>query len=348
MNRTAILWLVLLGLVVQTPHTSLSQLRFTPVPDTTGSGPGPYDPFGPEHAPDHTGQGSGGVLTPSPYENHIHSYFTRINADYYGVQLMLDSPLQLAVGSAWSAYQTHNFGFIAKARTTGFREKEFDLLRQQDVPYYLFSAEGSFEYPYKEHGFRAYKVRIHWKTVTEGLSMPGTGFIVSRGNLLAASDRPMGRRLEVELTYLQIAGGYIMPLSPQPGGVNLALCFGADLLGGKYQTYYNGLGEFLGGKIGSIGWVADFGWNAGRWVNLSGFVGGEWGFSTGGLHMYTDKIVFADIARTSIFFGLQATGRWFNITGGIAKEWEYIDFQSTEDAERALRYHLGASIYIRR
>jgi len=158
----------------------------------------------------------------------------------------------------------------------------------------------------------------------------------------------MGRRLELELTFIQIAGGYIMPLSPQPGGVNLALCFGADLLGGKYQAYYSGLGEFYGGKIGSIGWVADFGWNAGRWVNLSGFVGGEWGFSTGGLHMFTDKLVFADIARTSLFFGLQATGRWFNITGGIAKEWEYIDFQSTEDADRALRYHLGASIYIRR
>ncbi len=348
MTKPGILCLLLPVFLLLTPHPSLSQFRFSPPGDTTRAGYDANDPFGPEHSPDHTGQGSGGVLTPSPYENIIHTYFTRINADYYGVQYMLDSPLQIAAGSGWSAYQSHNFGFMAKVRTSGFREKEFDLLRREDVPYYLLSTEASFEYPYREHGFRSFKIRAHWRTVTEGLSMPGVGFIVSHGNLLVGSDRPMGRRLEAELTYIQVAGGYVMPLSPEPGGVNLALCFGADLLGGKYQSYYSGLGEFYGGKIGSIGWVADVGWNAGRWVNLSGFVGGEWGFSTGGLHMYTDKIVFADIARTSIFLGLQATGRWFNVTGGITKEWEYIDFQNTEDADRALRYHLGVGIYFRR
>jgi hypothetical protein len=348
MDRPTVWRFALLLIILQVSALASAQISLSPLPDSLRTKQSQDDPFGPEHSPDHTGQGSGGVLTPSPYESTMHTYFTRINADFYGVQYMLDSPLQIALGSGWSAYQDRSFGFMAKVRTSGFREKEFDLLREVDAPYYLFSSEGAFEYPYGDHGVRAFKIRLHWKTGTEGLSMPGTGFLISRFNLLVAADRPMGRRFQAEVTWIQVAGGYVMPLSPQQGGVNLALCFGVDLLGAKYQAYYSGLGEFFGGKIGSIGWVADFGWNAGRWVNVSGYVGGEWGFSTGALHMYTDKIVFADIARTNIFFGLQATGRWFNVTGGVEKEWEYIDFQSTEDADRGLRYHLGASIYFRR
>jgi hypothetical protein len=347
-NNPVAVRFILLLLFVLASQPLLAQFRLSALPDSILNKQSVDDPFGPEHSPDHTGQGSGGVLTPSPYENTIHTYFTSINADFYGIQMMLDSPLQIAVGTSWSAYQAHNYGFQAKVRTTGFREREIDILRRQDVPYYLLSAEGSFDYPYRDHGFRAWKVRVHWKTTMEGLSMAGIGFLVSRGNLLVGSDRPMGRRFDGELTWLQVAGGYVMPLSPQQGGVNLAVCFGVDLLGLKYQTYYSGLGEYYGAKIGSVGWVADFGWNVGRLVNLSTYVGGEWGFSTGGLQTSTGKLVFADVARTSIFLGIQATGRWFNLTGGVAKEWEYIEFQSTEDADRGLHYHLGASIYFRR
>jgi hypothetical protein len=94
--------------------------------------------------------------------------------------------------------------------------------------------------------------------------------------------------------------------------------------------------------------MMDIGWNASTILNLSGYVGGEYGFSTGALITRSQKIVFSDIARTTVFFGLQATGRWFNVVGGIQKEWEYIDFQSTEMSDRALRYYLGANVYIRR
>jgi hypothetical protein len=308
----------------------------------------PYDPFGPENSPDHTGQGSGGVLTPSPFENIAHTYFTCVNADYYGVQYMLDSPLQMALGSGWSAYQTHNFGFLMKLRTSGFREQRYDTLRDENVPYYLLSSEGSFEYPYKEHGFRAFKIRVHGTTQAKGLSMPGVGVIISTWNLKLASDRPMGRKLDAEATWIQIAGGYVMPLSPRHWGVNLAVAVAVDLLGARYQTYYAGAGRFMGGKVGSAGWVGSVGWNVNNIFNLAGYFGGEWGFSTGALIQPNDKVVYADIARTSIYFGLQATGHWFNIVGGIQKEWEYIEFQSREDADRALRYYLGASIYLRR
>ena len=324
-----------------------TQERTGAVSDTTQH-PLPYDPFGPENSPDHTGQGSGGVLTPSPYENTIQTYFTRVNADYYGVQYMLDSPLQIALGTGWSAYQTNDFGFEMKLRTSGFRERRHDPLREEDVPYYLLSSEGSFEYPYRENRLRAFKARIHGTTEAMGLSMPGVGIITSMWNLLLAADRPMGRRFEAELTWIQVAGGYIMPLSPRRWGVNLALCGAVDLLGGKYQTYYADLGRFVGGKVGSAGWTGSVGWNVNNLFNLAGYVGGEWGFSTGALVQPNDKIVFADIARTTIYFGLQATGRWFNVAGGIQKEWEYIDFQSTEDANRALRYYLGVSVYLRR
>lgn len=324
-----------------------AQERGEPAPDTTQHAP-PYDPFGPENSPDHTGQGSGGVLTPSPFENLIQTYFTRVNADYYGVQYMLDSPLQIALGTGWSAYQAHQFGFLLKLRTSGFRERRYDPLREENVPYYLLSSEGSFEYPYKENRLRAFKIRIHGTTEARGLSMPGVGILISTWNLLLAADRPMGRKLDAEATWIQIAGGYIMPLSPRRWGVNLALCGAVDLLGAKYQTYYADVGRFAGGKVGSAGWTGSVGWNVNNLFNLAGYVGGEWSFATGGLILPNEKVVFADVARTSIFFGLQATGRWFNVAGGIQKEWEYMDFQSTEDANRALRYYLGVSIYLRR
>jgi hypothetical protein len=347
-NKPVVLGFILLVISVLASPPLPAQFRLSAVPDSILKHQLMDDPFGLEHAPDHTGQGSGGVLTPSPYESTIHTYFTSINADFYGVQLMLDSPLQLAIGTSWSAYQAHSYGLLAKVRTTGFREQEIDLLRNQNVPYYLFTSEASLDYTVGDRGIRAWKARVHWKTTSEGLSMAGIGFIVSRWNLLLGADRPMGRRFEAELTWFQAAGGYVMPLSPQKGGVNIALCFGVDLLGLKYQTYYTGLGKYYGAKLGSVGWVADFGWNVGRLVNLSAYFGGEWGFSSGLLHTATDRTVFADVARTSIFLGVQATGRWFNLTGGIAKEWEYIEFQGTEDADRGIRYQLGTSVYFRR
>ena len=47
-------------------------------------------------------------------------------------------------------------------------------------------------------------------------------------------------------------------------------------------------------------------------------------------------------------FGIQATGRWVNFVGGVQKEWEYVDFQSTELTDRALRYYVGINVYVRR
>ena len=319
----------------------------TGIPDTAQHAP-PYDPFGPENSPDHSGQGSGGVLTPSPFENITQTYFTRVNADYYGVQYMLDSPLQIALGSDWTAYQTNNFGFLLKLRTSGFQDLRYDTLREEGVPYYLFSSEGSFDYPYKENALRAFKLRVHGRTEAKGLNMPGVGGILSTWNFMVASDRPMGRKLDAEATWLQIAGGYIMPLSPRHWGVNLALAGAVDLLGAKYQTYYADVGRFLGGKIGSIGWVGGVGWNVNDIFNLAGYVGAEWGFSTGALIQSNNRIVLSDISRTTLYFGIQATGRWFNIIAGVQKEMEYINFQDTDNADRALRYYLGASLYFRR
>lgn len=329
------------------PFRIHAQPGIPPTADTTRPAV-PYDPFGPENSPDHTGQGSGGVVTPSPTEALTQTFFTRINADYYGVQYMLDSPLQIALGSGWSAYQENDFGFLMKIRLSGFRERMYDPLRDENIPYYLLSSEASFEYPFRENHFRSYKVRVHAVTETKGLSMPGIGVLVSNWNLLVAGDRLMGRKLQAEATWIEVAGGYVMPLSPNRGGVNIAVCGSVELFGVKYQTYYSDPGQFVGIRIGSIGWLASVGWNVGDVMNLAGYVGAEWGFSTGGLGLPTDKIVFADIARTNINLGLQATGRWINVVGGIQKEWEYIDFQGIEDADRALRYYLGVSVYLQR
>ncbi|MEW6511243.1 MAG: hypothetical protein AB1428_09820 [Bacteroidota bacterium] len=319
-----------------------------PVSDTTGAPPPAYDPFGPEHAPDHSGQGSGGVVTPSPYENLVQTYYTRMNADYYGVQFMLDSPLQVSAGTGWSMYQSHPSGLLLKVRGTGARMVRFDPLRREDVPYYFLPFEASIDRPFRENRFRALKVRLHLMSEPKGLSMAGMGVLVSRWNVLMAFDRTMDRRSEVEATWIQVAGGYIMPLSPRVGGINLALCGAVDLIGMKYQAFFSGPGEFLGIKVGSIGWLFGAGWNTSSLMNLGAYAGGEWSFSAGGLRVRSKKTVLADLARTTIFLGLQATGRWFNLTGGIQKEWEYMDYQTSEKSEKALRYHLGANVYFRR
>lgn len=321
----------------------------TPPPaDTSGQVPQMYDPFGPENAPDHTGQGSGGVLTPGPYDNLIQTLFTRTNSDYYGVQYMFDSPVQASIGGSFSAYQTHGYGIVGKVRYSGFRALKPDPLRREEVPYYFLSSEVSFEAPFGEKVPRGYKLRVHTMTEAKGLSMAGVGVIVARGNLLLAADRAMDRRLEAEMTWVQVAGGYIMPLSPRKGGVNLTLCGGVDLLGLKYQSYYSTVGDFIGVKLGSIGWVFGVGWNVSQVANLSAYVGTEWGFSFGGLDLPGNRIVPADIGRSTMYLGLQATGRWFNIVGGIQKERENLDFQSFINSDRALRYYLGANIYVRR
>ncbi len=318
------------------------------VPDSTSGAQEIYDPFGPENAPDHTGQGSGGVLTASPYESIVQTYFTRVNADLYGLQYMYDSPLQVSMGSGWSAYQTHAFGLQVKVRSTGFRQMKYDPVRMEEVPYYLTCFEASFDRSFEEKSFRAFRIRVHTLSETKGLGMPGVGVVYSTGNLLIGGDRSMNRKLEVELTWVQIAGGYIMPLSPMKGDFNVALGGALELLGGKYQSFYSDRTEFVGAKIGSAGWVAGVGWNANALVNLALYVGTEWSFSTGALVLETDKAVAADISRTSVYLGLQATGTWANLTGGIQKEWESVDFQGTEGSARALRYYLGLNVYFRR
>ncbi len=333
---------------VLAPDVVQAQETDRPGDDTTGMEPPLYDPFGKENMPDQTGQGSGGVLTCSPYDNVVQTYFTSVSSGFYGLQYMLDSPLQIALGSGWSAYQDHGFGFMMKVRSSGFQEVRYDSLLDDDVSYYFLSFEGSFEYPYREHGFRSFKVRVHAETEPASLSMAGVGVVVAKRNLLIGADQPMDRRLEAEVTWMQLVGGYVMPLSPSKGGINLALCGAVDLAGLKYQTYYSGLGNFVGAKIGSVGWVFGAGWNANSLVNLSVYVGGEWSFSTGGLYLATKRTVFSDISRSSLYVGLQATGRWVNVVGGIQKEWENNDFQDSRVTMKALRYYLGMNIYLRR
>jgi hypothetical protein len=323
----------------------LAQQRTPPDPSLSDSTV--YDPFGPENAPDHIGAGSGGVLTPSPYESLIQLMFSGMNADYYGVQYLLDSPLQIAAGVGWTAYQGNPSALLVKVRGTGFRDILFDPLRQEDVPHYVGAFEGSLEYPFRERGIRGYRVRVRLATEPKGLSMAGIGVILSKGNVQVAADRTMDRRLEIEATWVDAIAGYVMPLSPRPGGVNLAVCAGVNLLGLKYQTYYTGVGEFLGAKLGSIGWVVGLGWNAGTAANISGYVGTEWDFSTGGLRIPSNKTVRADVSRTSLYFGLQATGRWFNLVGGIQREWEHLDFHDIDNADKGLRYYVGANFYCR-
>jgi hypothetical protein len=327
---------------------SYTQEHTFQVTDSSKSGQSVYDPFGPENSPDHNGRGSGGVLTPSPYEDVIQTYYTRISADYNGIQYMLDCPLQFSAGISWASYQTEIYGILFKVRSTGLKKSQYDPVLEAAIPYYRLPFEASFDYSIDDTSFQAFKIRLHWESYSKSLGMAGIGVLVSEWNLMLARDLPMNRKWDVELSWIQVAGGYIMPLSPRVGGVNVAICGAVDLLGLKHQNYNSEANKFYGLKIGSIGWLAGVGWNAVDLFNLSLYVGGEWSFSTGGLDLETSKTVRADIGRNTLFLGLQGTGRYINIIGGIQKEWESLDYQKTVVSEKSLRYYLGLNYYIRR
>jgi hypothetical protein len=308
-----------------------------------------YDPFGPENSPDHDGRGSGGVVTPSPYEDVIQTYYTRISADYNGIQFMLDSPWQFAPGISWPGDESDDiFGILIKIRTSGIRLERYDQVLEDTIPYYRLPLEISADYSLNDHDFRAFKFRTHWEINTRSLGMAGIGVLVSNGNLMVARDRSMDRKWDIEVTWAQVAGGYVMPLSPKVGGINLAICGAVDLFGAKHITYNSDKKKFYGTKIGSVGWLAGMGWNALSLSNLSVYAGGEWSFSTGALELPTTKIVRGDISRSTLYLGLQLTGRFFNLTGGVQKEWESLDYQKTIISEKGLRYYLGANYYLRR
>jgi hypothetical protein len=327
---------------------SYSHDRASQGADSVQNGPSIYDPFGPENSPDHNGRGSGGVLTPSPYEDIIQTYYTRISADYNGVQYMLDCPLQFSTGISSASYQTAFYGILFKVRSTGFKKSQYDPVLETTIPNYWFPFEASFDYSLDDTCFQAFKVRLHLESYPKSLGMAGIGVLVSEWNLLLARDLPMDRKWDIEFTWIQVAGGYIMPLSPRVGGVNVAICGAVDLLGFKHQNYNSDAKKFYGLKMGSIGWLAGVGWNAFSLFNISLYVGGEWSFSTGGLDFKTAKPVRADIGRNTLFLGLQGTGHYINIIGGIQKEWESLDYQKTVVSEKGLRYYLGVNYYIRR
>jgi hypothetical protein len=307
-----------------------------------------YDPFGPENSPDHNGRGSGGVVTPSPHENVIQTYYTRIGADYNGIQYMLDCSWQFSPGISWSSSHSDIFGILFKVRSSGFKKPRYDQVVADTIPGYRWPFELSCDYSLNDRKLWAFKFYLHSSTHTRSLGMAGIGVLVSKWNLLLARDLPMNRKWEIETTWIQVAGGYIMPLSPNIGGINIAICGAVDLLGVKHLMYEPGEEKFYGAKIGSIGWLTGIGWNAVSFTNLSLYVGGEWSFSTGGLEKPAEKIVLADIGRSTLFCGLQATGRYMNLVGGIQKEWEYLDYQKTVVSEKSLRYYLGANYYLRR
>jgi hypothetical protein len=348
MKQKKISILIFAGFLCCVISFSYAQESKPQVADTLQNGKPLYDPFGPENSPDHNGQGSGGVVTPSPYEGVIQTYYTRISADYHGIQHMLDCPWQFSSGLSWSSDQTEIFGILFKVRSTGFKKIQYDLVVEDTVPRYRLPFEASMDYSLKDKDFQAFKFRIHWETHPKSLGMAGVGVLVSDWNLMVARDLQMDRKWDIELTLVQVAGGYIMPLSPKVGGVNIAICGAVDLLGVKHLTYNSDRKKFYGAKIGSIGWLVGAGWNALSSLNLSVYVGGEWGFSTGTVELPTFKIVRADIGRNTLYFGMQLTGRYFNLIGGIQKEWEYIDFQKTVSSEKGLRYYLGANYYVRR
>jgi hypothetical protein len=327
---------------------SYSQESSPQVTDSSQNVQSVYDPFGPENSPDHNGRGSGGVVTPSPYENVIQTYYTRISADYNGIQYLLDSPWQFSPGISWSSYQSEIFGILFKVRCSGFPKPYYDRVLEDTIPRYRLSFEASGDYSLNDRDFRAFKFYLHGLTYPKSLGMAGIGVLVSNYNIMVARDLPMNRKWDFEVTWIQVAGGYIMPLSPNVGGVNIALCGALDLLGAKHLIYNQERKKFYGAKIGSIGWLVGMGWNAFSLLNLSLYVGGEWSFSTGILKSPTSKYLRADIGRNTLFFGMQATGRYMNLVGGIQKEWEYLDYQKTIDSEKSLRYYLGANYYLRR
>ena len=174
--------------------------------------------------------------------------------------------------------------------------------------------------------------------------MAGIGGLSSKWNLLITRDRSMNRRTEVEASWWQFGGGYIMPLSPRQWGANLAIFAATDVAGLKYQTYFSDLGTYFGAKVASIGWMVGAGVNPLEEFNVTACVGGEWSFSLGNLHVPTDRNVLAEIGRSTLFIGGQATAGWFNLTGGIQMEWEYLDFQQTGLSNKAIRYYLGTSL----
>ncbi len=307
-----------------------------------------YDPFGPENSPDHNGHGSGGVLTPSPYEDVMQTYYTRIGADYSGIQNMLDCPLQLSTGLCWTGGEQGIYGILFKMRTTGFKNTKYDPVLEHDVATYHLPSEVSFDYSLNDNDFKAFKIRLHYETRPKSLGMAGIGVLISDWNLMVARDNKMNRKTDIELTWIQVAGGYVMPLSPKVGGLNIAVCGALDLIGAKYQDYFSDSRKFYGAKIGSIGWLIGIGWNALKFMNLSVYVGGEWSFSTGGVELSSDNILRADISRNTLYFGLQIIGTYFNLTGGVNKEQERLSYPNTEKSENAVRYYFGINYYFRR
>jgi hypothetical protein len=338
-------FLITLGILVFMTSPVRAQKYPAMVSDSTQAIPAAYDPFGPENSPDHNGRGSGGVVTPSPYENIVQAYYTSISADYNGIQFMLNCPWQLSVGIRTFSDHSDKLGILAKARFYGFSKTYYDLVVADTISRYRWPFELSGDYSLDSNNFRAFKFNLHLSTYTKSLGMAGVGVLVSNLNLLVASDLSMNRKLDVELTWIQVAGGYIMPLSPRVGGVNIAICGAVDLLGAKHLIYNKDLKKFYGAKIGSIGWLTGVGWNAFSLMNLSVYVGGEWSFSTGYLKSPSTKLVFADIGRNTLFCGIQATGRYFNLVGGIQKEWEYLDYQEEIDPAKSIRYYLGINYY---
>jgi len=314
-------------------------------PDSVVTPLEPYDPFGPENSPDHNGRGSGGVLTPSPYECIAQSAFTKISADYNGVQFMLDSPLQFAPGLSWSIDQGEIYSVLFKARSSGWKSPYYDKVLKETANSYWFPFEIAFDYSFDDKKLLAYTIKINLESYTRSLGMAGIGFVVSNWNTTLARDIAMDRKYDIELTLVQVAGGYIMPLSPKTGGVNIAFGGTVDLLGPKVLGYNSEDNTFYGAKIGSIGWMSGFGWNALSVLNLSLYVGGEWSFSSGLLKTAADKHIRADIGRNTLYFGIQLTARYFNIVGGIQKEQEYLDDLDIMKTERNLHYYFGVNYY---
>lgn len=261
---------------------------------------------------------------------------------------MLDSPWQFSSGISWPSDQTDIFGILFKVRSSGIQKSQFDIVVEDTIPFYRLPFELSIDYSLNDRDIRAFKSRLHWETKTKSLGMAGIGVLVSNWNLMVARDLTMNRKWDIESTWIQVAGGYIMPLSPKVGGVNFAICGAVDLFGAKHMNYNSDRKKFYGAKIGSVGWLAGIGWNAVSLSNLSLYAGGEWSFSTGALELPTTKIVRADIGRSTLYFGMQITGRYVNLIGGVQKEWEYLDYQKTVDSEKGLRYYLGANFYLRR
>jgi hypothetical protein len=347
MRQRKISILIFAGILCCVISFSYAQEPEPLVADSVQNGQPVYDPFGPENSPDHNGKGSGGVVTPSPYEDIIQTYYTRISADYNGIQYMLDCPWQFSPGLSWSS-QTDLFGILFKVRSTGLKNTQYDPVLEDTIPRYRLPFEVSIDYSLNEKDLQAFKFRLHWESYPKSLGMAGVGVLVSDWNLMVARDLLMNRKWDTEITWIQVAGGYIMPLSPTVGGVNIAICGSVELLGAKYQIYNSDGKEFYGAKIGSIGWLLGAGWNALSFLNISVYVGGEWSFSTGALELPTSKIVRADIGRNTLYFGMQFIGRYINLIGGIQKEWENLNYQKMDDSERGLRYYLGANYYIRR